>query len=179
MTSEKAAFSPKPEILHKTGECRGQSILQKTVELTPLEKKLINRLQRDLPLVESPFLAISEELDESEDDVIDTLRDLLARGIITRFGPLFDIAKKQGAFSLCALKVPEKKQDSVASLVNSYPQVAHNYLREHSWNMWFVLATGSQAELDKIFEEIVDKSECEGINCPKQKEFFVGLFLPV
>ncbi|WP_444995260.1 Lrp/AsnC family transcriptional regulator [Aliikangiella sp. IMCC44359] len=155
------------------------NILQHKVKLTPLEKLLINRLQNDLPLVPEPFLMIANELGCDESEVITSLQNLLDKGVITRFGPLFDISKKQGAFSLCALKVAQSKVDDVAKLVNSYPQVAHNYLREHEWNMWFVLATSSPQELEDAYQDIVTKSNCVGINCPKEREFFVGLYLPV
>lgn len=156
-----------------------ENLLQQAVDLSELEKKLINRLQGDLPMVEKPFALIAEELNVTESDVLMTLKSLQNRKIMTRFGPLFDIVKKKGALSLCALKVPLERFEQVTNLVNSYPQVAHNYLREHEWNMWFVLAAKSLPELDDVFEEITLRSQCESINCPKQKEFFVGLYLPV
>ena len=82
-----------------------------------------------------------------------------------------------GQFSLCALKVPPERFDEIAALVNAYPEVAHNYQREHAWNMWFVLATESADELDRLFGEIVCNTACPGLNLPKEKEFYVGLRL--
>jgi len=154
-------------------------LIHQPVELNDIEKRLINRLQLDLPLVDSPFAAIGEELDLPEALVIATLQDLLERGVLTRFGPLFDISKNHGAFSLCALKVPENRIDEVTEIVNAFPEVAHNYLRENEWNMWFVLAASSKNRLSAKFDEIVAASGCPGIDCPKEKEFFVGLNLPV
>ncbi len=154
-------------------------LLQTALKFSDIEKKLINRLQHDLPLVREPFVAIANELGLSETQVLGSLRSLQERGVITRFGPLFDITKKQGAISLCALKVPKDRFQEVTLLVNNYPQVAHNYQREHEWNMWFVLACKSQQELEETFNEIVKLSLCPGINCPKEQEFFVGLNLPV
>ncbi len=160
-------------------ERAGSSLLQKPAVLSELEKKLINRLQHQLPITESPFQSIAEELGVSEVEVISTIRNLKQKKVITRFGPLFDITKNEGVFSLCALKVPAEQIDRVANQVNSYTQVAHNYLREHRWNMWFVLAARNSDELENIFDEIVKSTRCEGINCPKEAEYFVGLFLPV
>ena len=153
-------------------------LLQRPVKLYQFERSLLNRLQGDLPLVAEPFAVIADELGVSEIDIINTLKSFQERKVITRFGPLFDIVKKKGALSLCALKVSDERLDEVTELVNSYTQVAHNYLRENDWNMWFVLATKSQQELDATFKDIVEKADCPGINCPKEKEFFVGLFLP-
>ena len=62
-------------------------------------------------------------------------------------------------------------------MVNAYSQVAHNYQREHEWNMWFVLAAESVAELEEVFNQIVERSDCPGLNLPKEKEFYVGLHL--
>ncbi|MEH6467710.1 MAG: Lrp/AsnC family transcriptional regulator, partial [Porticoccus sp.] len=93
----------------------------------------------------------------------------------TRFGPLYNIEKVDGAFSLCALKVPSQRFDEVAELVNSYTEVAHNYQRDHEWNMWFVLAAESEQALIEIFDQISKASGCPSLNLPKQTEFFVGL----
>jgi siroheme decarboxylase len=164
--------------LNKQVQDMADRLLQKPVNLYQFEKKLLNRLQADLPLVPEPFAIIAEELGVSEADVLNTLRSLKEMKVITRFGPLFDIVKNKGALSLCALKVSEERIDEVSSLVNSYTQVAHNYLRENEWNMWFVLATKSQQELNDTFKTIVEVTGCRGIDCPKEKEFFVGLFLP-
>ena len=109
--------------------------------------------------------------------MINGVTSLLDRGVITRFGPLFNIEQLGGVFSLCALEVPTERFDQVAELVNAYPQVAHNYQREHQWNMWFVLATETAEELEATFEEIVRSSDCPGLNLPKEQEFYVGLRL--
>lgn len=162
-----------------TSTKRKSGLLQQLVELNTLERSLINELQGDLPLVERPFLAVADKLGVTEKQVIDCLQKLLDSGVITRFGPLFDISKRSGCFSLCALKVPEHRVSEVAELVNHYPQVAHNYLRENEWNMWFVLACESHQSLNETFNEILAKTQCRGINCPKEKEFFIGLYLPV
>ena len=103
--------------------------------------------------------------------------NLLERGVLTRFGPLYNIEKADGAFSLCALKVPAEHFDEITEQVNRYDEVAHNYQREHEWNMWFVLATENQQKLLKVFEEIMRVTQCPGLNLPKQTEFFVGLKL--
>ena len=156
----------RPAILH-----------QQAQELDDFDCSLINALQSDFPLSSSPFDDLGEQLGYSAQKIMDGVESLQKRGVITRFGPLFNIEKLGGQFSLCALEVPAERFDTVADLVNSYPQVAHNYRREHLWNMWFVLATESATELEKIFQEIKRLSGCPGLNLPKEKEFYVGLRL--
>lgn len=156
---------------------RPAALHQSAQALSDFDKLLINSMQSDFPLSSTPFDDLSVQLGYSAGDVINGVTSLLDRGVITRFGPLFNIEQLGGVFSLCALEVPTERFDQVAELVNAYPQVAHNYQREHQWNMWFVLATETAEELEATFEEIVRSSGCPGLNLPKEQEFYVGLRL--
>jgi DNA-binding Lrp family transcriptional regulator len=150
---------------------------QEQVDLSDFERLLINELQTDFPLCAEPYSVLGAMLQCAPELILATIEDLLTRGVLTRFGPLLNIEKAGGAFSLCALKIPAQEFEKVSELVNSYPQVAHNYEREHEWNMWFVLATETDEELLQVFDEIVSRSDCPGLNLPKEKEFYVGLRL--
>ena len=152
-------------------------LLQQRVALTDFEARLINELQAGFPLVARPFDVLAQRYGRPADEIMSVVQDLLERGVVTRFGPLFNIEKIGGVFSLCALKVPAGRFTEVAEKVNRFAQVAHNYEREHEWNMWFVLATETAQELQQVFDEIVWCTGCEGMNLPKQKEFFVNLQL--
>lgn len=150
-------------------------MLQEQIPLTDFEKQLINSYQGGFPLTPEPFKEIAETLGVTSEQVKSKVEDLLERGVLTRFGPLYNIEKADGVFSLCALKVPEERFDAVTEQVNEFAEVAHNYQRDHAWNMWFVLATRSESELVARFEEIMEITGCPGLNLPKEKEFFVGL----
>jgi DNA-binding Lrp family transcriptional regulator len=78
-----------------------------------------------------------------EAEVLRRLDSLLERRVLTRFGPMFQIERAGGAFVLAAMRVPEADFERVAGQVNAFPEVAHNYRREHELNMWFVLATAT------------------------------------
>ena len=153
------------------------ALRQSAQVLSDFDRLLLNSLQSDFPLSPTPFDDLAKQLDCRPEAVIDGINSLLERGVITRFGPLFNIEQLGGVFSLCALEVPTERFDQVTELVNAYPQVAHNYQREHQWNMWFVLATETAEELEATFEEIVRSSGCPGLNLPKEQEFYVGLRL--
>lgn len=156
---------------------RSPTLHQQAQELSEFDRLLINALQSDFPLNIAPFDELEQRLGYPAEKIMAGVNSLLERGVITRFGPLFNIELLGGQFSLCALKVPDQRYQEVTELVNSYPQVAHNYQREHEWNMWFVLATETAEELAATFAEITRRSECPGLNLPKQKEFYVGLRL--
>ena len=75
--------------------------------------------------------------------------------------------------------MPRERFDTVAEQVNAFPQVAHNYQRDHAMNMWFVLATESAQELQRTIREIEHETGLEVFNLPKQEEFYVGLHFQV
>lgn len=153
-------------------------------ELSNLDKGLINLLQKGLPVCERPFAEIADTLNSmniktSEQEVIDHLQALRMSKVLSRFGPMLDAACLGGAFTLAALAVPEEDFEKVTEQVNSFEQIAHNYRRDHRFNMWFVIGTESQAEIDQVIEAIEEKTQLKVLNTPKLEEFYVGLYLPV
>lgn len=140
---------------------------------------LLERLHGDLPLVDHPFAAVGAELGISEEVVIERLSQLLAHGVLTRFGPLYQIERAGGAFVLAALAVPEPRFDAVAALVNAQPEVAHNYRREHALNMWFVVAAESPQAAEAAIARIESITGLPVLRLPKEREFIVELKLPI
>lgn len=144
-----------------------------------LDRHIINDLQGGFPVSERPFLDAAVRLNTTESELITRIRCMLDDGLLTRFGPLFHAERMGGALSLCAMKVPKERFDEVAEQVNSFPEVAHNYQREHAMNMWFVLATETAAQLEAVLGEIEARTGIMVFNLPKEEEFYVGLNLQV
>jgi DNA-binding Lrp family transcriptional regulator len=140
-----------------------------------LDRNIINTLQYDFPVCERPFALLAETLHSTEDELIHRVQSMLDTGLLTRFGPMYNAVNMGGALSLCAMKVPENRFDDVTEQVNAFPQVAHNYQRDHEMNMWFVLATETQQDLENTLDAIENTTGISVYNMPKQKEFFVGL----
>ena len=92
---------------------------------------------------------------------------------------MFYAACLGGAFTLAALSVPEDRFKEVTLIVNSFKQIAHNYRRIHRFNTWFVIATESKEEIQKVIDSIEEKTGLIVLNTPKEEEFYVGLYLPV
>jgi DNA-binding Lrp family transcriptional regulator len=142
-----------------------------------LSRHFINRFQGGFPLVEQPFESIAAGLDTDETSLISTIQGLLAGGVLSRFGPLYDAASMGGGLTLAALCVPEKDFDRVAEQVNSLPEIAHNYRREHALNMWFVIATERPEAVQQTIDKIESRTGLPVYNFPKLQEFYVGLWL--
>ena len=147
--------------------------------LTPADVALLQHLHGGFPLVDRPFAAVGAELGLSEDEVIERLRSLLSHGVLTRFGPLFQIERAGGCFVLAAMAVPEARFDEVARIVNARPEVAHNYRREHALNMWFVVAAESADEAETAVHAIEAATGLPVLRFPKEREFRVELRLPI
>jgi DNA-binding Lrp family transcriptional regulator len=146
---------------------------------TPEDLRLIDRLHGGLPLSDRPFADLAAELGCSEYTLIERLHGWLAAGVLTRFGPLFQIERAGGRFVLAAIAVPEERFDAVAAIVNARPEVAHNYRREHALNMWFVVAAETPAAADAALARIEAETGLPVLAFPKEREFFVELRLPL
>ncbi len=144
-----------------------------------LDRNIINSLQHDFPVCDAPFARIADELNSNENEIIKRVQQMLDEGLLTRFGPMYNAVNLGGALSLCAMKVPEARFDEVTEKVNAFPQVAHNYQRDHEMNMWFVLATETETDIDDTLAAIEEATNLRVYNMPKEKEFFVGLHFPV
>ena len=147
--------------------------------LSPVDALLIRRLHGGFPLTDTPYADVARELGLTEDEVLARLQAMLVDGTLSRFGPLFQIERAGGRFVLAAMQVPEDRFDAVAAQVNALPEVAHNYRREHAFNMWFVLGCTSGAEAAAACARIEAATGLRVYAFPKEKEFFVELRLPV
>ena len=141
--------------------------------MNELSRRLIDEWQGGFPLCEQPFAVVAGRLDASEDAVLGALRELLANGTLTRFGPLYQIERLGGAFSLAALQAPEADFERITHIVNGFPEVAHNYRRDHAFNLWFVLATETPAGMNDTVERIATVTGLPVFNFPKEREYFI------
>ena len=145
--------------------------------LDAIDALLLRRLHGGFPLTETPYADVASELGIVEDEVLARLSKLLADGMLTRFGPLYQVERAGGQFVLAAMQVPEARFDEVAAKVNALPEVAHNYRREHAFNMWFVVAAESPAEAEATCARIEAVCALKVYRFPKEREFFVELRL--
>ena len=139
-----------------------------------VDRRIINRMQEGFPICACPFAKIAREIDLDEADLMRRLQRLLDAGTLTRFGPMYNVERFGGAYSLCAMKVPQEELEHVSAITNSYPAVAHNYARDHAFSLWFVLAADQPDQVERVIAEIERRTGHRVYNLPKLQEFYVG-----
>lgn len=144
-----------------------------------IDKIIINRLQGGFPICERPFAEVSAKLGIDENMLIERINHMINEGVLSRFGPMYNVEKMGGIYSLVAMKVPVNDLNYVVEIINSYPEIAHNYEREHEFNLWFVLAVESQTRKQEVLAEIESRTGYTVYDMPKREEFYVGLKLDV
>lgn len=146
--------------------------------LDAIDRRLLDEFQSGLPLSERPFAWMAERLGVSESEVLERLRRLNEVGAVSRVGPVF-APKRVGVSTLAAMAVPAERLGSVAALVNTYPEVNHNYEREHRYNLWFVLTAPDQARLARVLEEIERRTDLPVLDLPMLAEYHIDLGFPL
>jgi DNA-binding Lrp family transcriptional regulator len=139
--------------------------------LDSLDRRLLNIIQEDFPLVEKPYAELGRRLGLTETEVLERLAKLKQAGIIRRIGAVFDLRRLGYASTLCALEVPAARLDEVAAIVNSFPGVTHNYLREDTYNMWFTLIGPCRRHLDKVIASIAARTGLAVLELPAEKSY--------
>jgi DNA-binding Lrp family transcriptional regulator len=154
------------------------TVLHAPVQLSALEKCLLNEYQRDFPLCDSPYAEIGRQLGVSETEVIDTLRSLQQRGLVSRVGPVFK-PNRAGASTLAAMAVPAERLDAVAELVSSRNEVNHNYEREHGFNLWFVVTAPDEERVRAVLDDIEAHTGIAVLDLPLEHSFYIDLGFPL
>ncbi len=139
-----------------------------------LDRTIINNLQGGFPISDRPYLQAAKKLGIEESELIQRLEYMLEKKQLSRFGPLYNAERLGGGLSLCAMSIPADAFERVAGQVNGFPEVAHNYARDHTFNMWFVLATERAERIDKVLSEIERSQAIRSTTCPKRGNFLLG-----
>ncbi|WP_255168653.1 Lrp/AsnC family transcriptional regulator [Natrononativus amylolyticus] len=148
-------------------------------ELTDRERAVVNAFQGGFPVVDRPFEPAAAAMREAGVEItaaelLETVRDLDDRGVLSRFGALVNAQEIGGAATLVAMHAPEDRFDEVVDAVNAHREVAHNYEREHPHlNVWFVVSVADESRVGAVLAEIEAETGQETYNLPKRQEFRV------
>ena len=143
-----------------------------------LSFRLLNDFQRDFPLCPTPFAELAARLGAGEGTILRTLAALCQRGRVARVGAVF-APQRIGTSTLAALAVPAEALHGVADMVSRFPEVNHNYEREHHYNLWFVVTAGSGERLQAVLAAIERAAGCPVLALPMLREYHIDLGFPL
>jgi DNA-binding Lrp family transcriptional regulator len=141
---------------------------------TALERLLLDAYQRGFPLTPRPFAEIAEREGVCERDVLDAFERLQAAGAVSRVGAVVR-PHAAGWSTLAALAVPADRLEAVAEQVSAHPQVNHNYEREHTYNLWFVVTGRDAHEVAGVLAAIARDTGLEPLDLPLEEPFHIDL----
>jgi len=137
-----------------------------------IDRKLLNEIQSDFPATQRPYKDLGVRLSCSEDNILTRIKRLKKEGIIRRIGGNFDSQRIGFTTMLCAARVSDDTIEKFVRVVNKYPGVTHNYLRDHHYNIWFTFVAPNMKAIDKYIEEIMKHTGVrEILNLPAVKTF--------
>ena len=142
-----------------------------------IDRKLLNMIQTEFPLVDTPFLELANDLDLSEEEVLSRLTELKRQNVVRQIGAIFDTRKLGYKTTLVAFAFPEELLHEGAMFINQHPGVSHNYAREGSYyNLWFTIAVPPDHDLEDTIQFMYQNTgatECRIM--PTIKFFKIGV----
>jgi DNA-binding Lrp family transcriptional regulator len=124
-----------------------------------MDLRILDALQDDIPLVPRPYAVLAERLGISEQVFLERVHCLRVAGIVRSIAPTLEPhVMGLAASTLVALRVPEGRVHEVAGIISSYPQVSHNFRRDHPFTLWFTLACTSEEEIQDVLRDILQRT---------------------
>lgn len=137
-----------------------------------IDKKLLNEIQSGFPISKRPYEDLGARVNCPEDEILERIKRLKGEGVIRRIGGNFNSQRLGFATTLCAAKVSDDKINRFVEVVNKYPGVTHNYLRNHHYNIWFTFVAPSMNVINGYIEEIIKHTGVrEILNLPAVRTF--------
>lgn len=137
-------------------------ILPEKVELSQTDRLIINELQQDLPLIQSPFSAMSSRLGMEVEDFLVRCQILKQSGIMRRYGAA--INHKRAGFTANAMAcwiAPDDKVNIAGQKLASIPEVSHCYERKTNplwrYNLFAVIHGESREACHKIAYKVTQE----------------------
>ncbi len=144
------------------------------MQLNATDRQLIDSYQRGLPVCERPFQEMASSLGLTESEVINRLSALQEQQVLSRIGPVFEHSRA-GASLLAAVAASPEQIDLVAARINLAPGVNHNYAREHTYNLWFVMTAPDETTLTERLDELEQHLKLPMLRLPMIEGYHIDL----
>ena len=142
-----------------------------------VDKKLLNLIQSEFPLVREPYHALGEKLGVSEDEVISRIKELKAKGFVRQISPVFDPRRLGYRSTLVAMEAPASRLEQAEQTLIDHPGVSHGYERNHKFNLWFTLAIPPAGDIAEELRKLSDSTGVEtALALPATRLFKIGTY---
>jgi DNA-binding Lrp family transcriptional regulator len=135
------------------------------------DRKILDVIQSNYPISARPYADVGAQVGLTEAEVLARVRALRQKGVIRRIGANFSSQVLGWQSTLCAARVPEDKVEAFVAEVNRHPGVTHNYLRQHSYNVWFTFIGPSMEAVRAALAEITQATGIPVLNLPAERLF--------
>jgi len=146
----------------------------KNIKFEPTEddKNFIRELQKDMEIIDEPFLKAANNLGISEDELFEKMKHYEDNGIMRRFAAI--LRHRQVGFTangMIVWKVPEDKISEVGAKLGAFPQVSHCYERptypDWPYNVFSMIHCKTHDEAHEMAKTIQEQ-----INVPEYQILF-------
>lgn len=150
-----------------------------TDKLDEIDRRLLDIIQAEFPLVSRPYAALAEKLGISEAEALKRVNSMRETGVIRRLGANFQSAKIGYVSTLCAASVPASRLEAYIKRVNSEPGVTHNYERDNVYNIWFTLISPSRKVEAETIAAISAETGVKILNLPAARLYKIRVNFPM
>ncbi len=136
-------------------------------EPTEQDKDFIRELQKDMDIIDEPFVKAATNLGITEDELFAKMKYYESIGVLRRFAAI--LRHRQVGFTangMIVWKVPENRITSVGETLGSFPQVSHCYERptydDWPYNVFSMIHCKTHTEANdvaKIIQNQIDVDE--------------------
>ena len=137
--------------------------ISQEVQLSPVDRRVINELQQDLLLISRPFAEMAARLGMDEEKFLVLCQSFLLRGIMRRFGA--SINHRRAGFAANAMTcwaVPAEKVEIIAKKLASLREVSHCYERKTNrlwrYNLFAMIHGHTREECQEIADKVSTKT---------------------
>lgn len=125
------------------------------------QNELAHAIQTNVPFVSRPFAQVGRSLGVSEDDVLEQLTLWSSETKLREISAILEGSALGYDSALVAGEVPAERLEEVAAVINAHPTVTHNYLRNHSYNVWFTIAVPTEMGLERTLALLAEEARVE------------------
>ncbi len=128
--------------------------------ISELDKRIINRLGKDLPLCSHPFRKIAQEIDIEEGTLLDKVGEYQAKGWMRRFsaGLNHNYFKTASTNAMGVWRVSGNRIQNVGRAMASFKEVSHCYERTThpgwKYNLYTMIHASSKERCEGVAQRI-------------------------